>query len=170
MSTKPTHAGDLPTSTDGGELSRVCPSCGAAELIRDTRDIRYVYKGEQTTIAEVTGDFCASCGEVVLNREDGDRYSELVSAFQQQVNTLSGHEKGVTKPFPELRSPMSPQSQQRSLVQAQEMLAAMQYPSHFDANELRQVGNNLDDVLAAKSVSVDELVEEFKNAKNGHRG
>jgi HTH-type transcriptional regulator / antitoxin MqsA len=27
-----------------------CPECGAAELIRDTRNLRYVYKGESTTI------------------------------------------------------------------------------------------------------------------------
>ena len=25
-----------------------CPVCGAAELIRDTRDIAYTYKGEST--------------------------------------------------------------------------------------------------------------------------
>ena len=63
-----------------------CPSCGAAELIPETRDMPYVYKGEQTTVAEVTGDFCPACGEVVLDREHGDRYSDLVGAFQRQVN------------------------------------------------------------------------------------
>jgi HTH-type transcriptional regulator/antitoxin MqsA len=63
-----------------------CPSCGAAKLIRDTRDMPYVYKGELTTIAGVVGDFCSACGEVVLDREHGDRYSERVGAFQRQVN------------------------------------------------------------------------------------
>jgi HTH-type transcriptional regulator/antitoxin MqsA len=63
-----------------------CPSCGAAKLIHDTREIHYVYKGEHTAIPEVTGDFCPACGEVVLNREHGDRYSELIGAFQRQVN------------------------------------------------------------------------------------
>lgn len=63
-----------------------CPCCGAAELIRDTRDMPYVYKGENTSIPDVTGDFCPSCGEVVLNREHGDRYSELLGAFQRRVN------------------------------------------------------------------------------------
>ena len=53
-----------------------CPCCGAAELIHDTRDMPYTYKGENTTIPAVTGDFCPACGEVVLNREHGDRYSE----------------------------------------------------------------------------------------------
>jgi HTH-type transcriptional regulator/antitoxin MqsA len=63
-----------------------CPCCGAAELIYDTRDIPYIYKGEANTIPGVTGDFCPACGEVVLNREHGDRYSELVVLFQRQVN------------------------------------------------------------------------------------
>jgi len=62
-----------------------CPSCGAAELIHDTRDIPYVYKGESTTILDVTGDFCPACGEVVLNREHGDRYSELLGVYQRQA-------------------------------------------------------------------------------------
>ena len=63
-----------------------CPCCGAAELIYDTRDMPYTYKGETTTIPAVTGYFCPACGEVVLDREHGDRYSELLGLFQRQVN------------------------------------------------------------------------------------
>ncbi|MBV8624343.1 MAG: type II toxin-antitoxin system MqsA family antitoxin [Herbaspirillum sp.] len=63
-----------------------CPSCGAARLVRDTRDLPYTYKGQQTTIDAVTGDFCPACGEVLLDREHGDRYSELIGRFQRQVN------------------------------------------------------------------------------------
>ena len=63
-----------------------CPVCGAADLIHDTRDLAYTYKGETTTLPAVTGDFCPACGDVILNREHGDRYSELVGAFQRQVN------------------------------------------------------------------------------------
>ena len=29
-----------------------CPVCGAAELIHDTRDLPYTYKGESTTIRQ----------------------------------------------------------------------------------------------------------------------
>jgi len=64
-----------------------CPVCGAAELIRDTRDMPYTYKSESTVIAAVTGDFCPACGEAILNREHGDRYSEQVGLFQRQVNS-----------------------------------------------------------------------------------
>ncbi len=63
-----------------------CPVCGAAELIQDTRDVPYTYKGEATIIPAVTGEFCPACDEIILNREHGDRYSELLGAFQRQVN------------------------------------------------------------------------------------
>ncbi|MBU2839519.1 type II toxin-antitoxin system MqsA family antitoxin [Acidithiobacillus thiooxidans] len=66
-----------------------CPVCGAAELIHDTRDMPYIYKGETTTIPSVTGDFCSACGEVVLNRKYGDRYSDLIGQFQHQVDFIS---------------------------------------------------------------------------------
>ena len=64
-----------------------CPVCGAAELIHDTRDLSYIYKGETSLIPSVTGEFCPACDEVVLNREHGNRYSELVGLFQRQVNS-----------------------------------------------------------------------------------
>lgn len=63
-----------------------CPVCGAAKLMQDTRDLPYTYKGEATIIPAVTGEFCPACDEVLLNREQGDRYSELLGAFQRQVN------------------------------------------------------------------------------------
>lgn len=65
------------------------PVCGAAELMHDTRDLPYTYKGETTTIPAVMGDFCPACNEVVLDREQGDRYSELIGLFQKQVNAAT---------------------------------------------------------------------------------
>jgi len=67
-------------------MTMKCPCCGAAQLIQDTRDIPYTYKGEHTIIPAVTGDFCPACGEIILNREHGDRYSERLGLFQRQVN------------------------------------------------------------------------------------
>lgn len=64
----------------------MCPCCGAVELTHETRNIPHVYKGEKTTITKVTGDFCSACGEVVLDQEHGDRFSEMLGAFQRQVN------------------------------------------------------------------------------------
>ena len=63
-----------------------CPCCGGAELVRDTRDVPYAYKGETTTVLAVTGDFCPACGEVILDRENGDRYMREISFFSKDVD------------------------------------------------------------------------------------
>ena len=65
-----------------------CPVCGAAELVHDTRDVPYTYKGATTTIAAVTGDFCPACDEVVLKGTDWDRYSAAVGAHNKGVSPL----------------------------------------------------------------------------------
>lgn len=63
-----------------------CPSCGAAELVRDTRDLPYSYKGEATTIPAVSGDFCPACDEAVLEASESSRVSAAMLAFNKQVN------------------------------------------------------------------------------------
>ena len=63
-----------------------CPVCGAAELIHDTRDLPYTYKGETTFIALVTGDFCPACSESVLDATQSDRVMREMRAFSKQVN------------------------------------------------------------------------------------
>jgi len=62
-----------------------CPVCGAAELIHDTRDITYSYKGETTTL-KTTGDFCPACGESIHGAEDSERVMREMQAFNKQVN------------------------------------------------------------------------------------
>lgn len=63
-----------------------CPVCGAVELIHDTRDIPYTYKGETTSIPAVTGDFCPACAESVLDAAESDRVMQEMRAFSKQVN------------------------------------------------------------------------------------
>ena len=63
-----------------------CPSCGVAELVRDTRDLPYTYKGEATMIPAVSGDFCPACDEVVLEAGESSRISAAMLAFNKQVN------------------------------------------------------------------------------------
>ena len=63
-----------------------CPVCGAAELIHDTRDLPYTYKGETTVIAAVTGDFCPACSESILDAIESNRVMRDMSAFSRQVN------------------------------------------------------------------------------------
>lgn len=63
-----------------------CPACGAAEMLRATRDIPYTYKSESTVIAGVSGDYCPVCGESVLDAADSSRVSTAMLAFNKQVN------------------------------------------------------------------------------------
>ena len=66
-----------------------CPNCGDANLVRDTRDVIYAYKGEETTLLQVTGDFCPACEESILDAAESRRTLELMRAFNKQVNAAS---------------------------------------------------------------------------------
>jgi len=63
-----------------------CPVCGAAELIHDTRDLPYTYKGESTVIPAVTADFCPACDESITDMTETDRVMSEMQAFHKQVN------------------------------------------------------------------------------------
>ncbi len=63
-----------------------CPTCAEIELVHDTRDISYTYKGESTIIPTVTGDFCPACGEVVLDAAESTRTSVAMLDFNKQIN------------------------------------------------------------------------------------
>ena len=63
-----------------------CPVCGAAELVQDTRDLLYTYKGESTLLPCVTGDFCPACGESLLDLKETGRTMRLMADFNKQVN------------------------------------------------------------------------------------
>ena len=63
-----------------------CPVCGAAELVHDTRDLPYTYKGETTVIPLVTADFCSACDESITDLAETDRVMREMQAFNKQVN------------------------------------------------------------------------------------
>ncbi|MGN6652231.1 type II toxin-antitoxin system MqsA family antitoxin [Trinickia sp.] len=63
-----------------------CPVCGAADLVRDTRDVPFVYRGKATIISSVTADYCPACGESVPGKAEADRMSALMLAFKRDVD------------------------------------------------------------------------------------
>jgi HTH-type transcriptional regulator/antitoxin MqsA len=67
-------------------MTMKCPVCGAAELIHDTRDLPYTYKGETTVIPAVTADFCPACDESITDMTETDRVMSEMQAFHKQVN------------------------------------------------------------------------------------
>jgi HTH-type transcriptional regulator / antitoxin MqsA len=67
-------------------MNMKCPVCGAAELIHDTRDLPYTYKGETTVIPAVTADFCPACNESITDLAETERVMREMQAFNKQVN------------------------------------------------------------------------------------
>jgi HTH-type transcriptional regulator / antitoxin MqsA len=67
-------------------MTMKCPTCGAAELIHDTRDLPYTYKGETTVIPAVTADFCHACDESITDMTETERVMNEMQAFNKQVN------------------------------------------------------------------------------------
>jgi len=67
-------------------MTMKCPSCGAANLVRDTRDLPCIYKGETTILPQVTGDFCPACGESILDEAESRCTMNLMLEFNKQVN------------------------------------------------------------------------------------
>ena len=65
-----------------GDLIMKCPVCGASELVHDTRELPYTYKSETTTIPAVVGDYCAACGESVLDADESARASTAMLALK----------------------------------------------------------------------------------------
>lgn len=63
-----------------------CPICGEADLVHETRDLPYTYKGKTATLKAIEGDFCPACDEGVLSPEAVDRFGQLAQDFQKQVN------------------------------------------------------------------------------------
>ena len=63
-----------------------CPICARQDLVFDTRDIDYAYKGELTKIPSVNGEFCPSCGEMILDSIEAVRVNAAMMEFNKQVN------------------------------------------------------------------------------------
>lgn len=63
-----------------------CPNCGAAKLMHGTRDLPYTYKGKTKVLPKVTGEFCRSCGESILDAGESRRTMALMLTFNKEVN------------------------------------------------------------------------------------
>lgn len=63
-----------------------CPICGKGPLKRAKRSMPYTYKGRKTEIPAVSGDFCKTCGEVILDLDESARVSAAMLEFNRLVN------------------------------------------------------------------------------------
>jgi len=60
-----------------------CPSCGAAELEHDLRDLPYTFHNKSTVIHSVVGAWGPACGEVVVDAEESSRMSAAMLQFNK---------------------------------------------------------------------------------------
>ncbi|WP_283397407.1 type II toxin-antitoxin system MqsA family antitoxin [Wielerella bovis] len=61
-----------------------CPICGHPEMLHDTRNILYTYKGKTTTIANVEADYCDACGEHITDANESRRVMAQILDFNKQ--------------------------------------------------------------------------------------
>ncbi len=73
---------------------RKCPSCGIADMVFESRDIPFDYKGERLVVQNVLGWFCTSCNEAVFNEGEGVRYSAEIDNFAKSVDTRQAEDLG----------------------------------------------------------------------------
>lgn len=62
-----------------------CPSCGASELARDTRDLIYKHHGQALTVMAVTADFCPVCKEALTGPAETARMMQELKEQLQQL-------------------------------------------------------------------------------------
>ncbi|WP_263144015.1 type II toxin-antitoxin system MqsA family antitoxin [Pseudomonas sp. RIT-PI-AD] len=67
-----------------------CPVCGQADLVHDTRDLPYSYKGNIVTIPHVEADWCAACGESITGPAETRRVMAAMAEARQQANAAQG--------------------------------------------------------------------------------
>jgi HTH-type transcriptional regulator/antitoxin MqsA len=80
-----------------------CPVCGGAELVHDTRDMPFTYKGQTTKITSVTADWCDACGESLTGPAESERVMRAMNEFRQQVNAQDGNQELIRSVRKQLR-------------------------------------------------------------------
>jgi len=66
-----------------------CPTCGAAELTLDTRDLVYAHHGQRIVIPAVTAEFCAACDESITDLAETDRIMRAMRCITTQADVAN---------------------------------------------------------------------------------
>lgn len=74
-----------------------CPACGAAELIRDSRDVTYTAKGETHVVPAVTADFCSACGEVITDKSETQRVMRAIRSTGNESDSSANTKADLQK-------------------------------------------------------------------------
>jgi HTH-type transcriptional regulator/antitoxin MqsA len=75
-----------------------CAECDSnKELVEETRDLPYTYKGRKTVLKDISGGWCPACGEVYFRPGQGDKYLAAIRAFKKEVNAAMVDAEFVAK-------------------------------------------------------------------------
>ena len=74
-----------------------CVSCGKAEMVHETRNVSYTYKGQTTTFPNVSGDYCNACGESLHNEEEAEYLNGAMLSFIKEINGASGRPQFISE-------------------------------------------------------------------------
>ena len=74
-----------------------CIACGKAKMIRETRDVKYTYKGHTKTISNVSGEFCPRCNESLHTEDEAEYLSSEMLAFTKSVNGAAVDPEFITE-------------------------------------------------------------------------
>ncbi|MCC2681879.1 MAG: transcriptional regulator, family [Nitrosospira multiformis] len=68
----------------------MCVLCGRGELVRDTRDVPFTYKGQKTFIENIQGQYCSNCGRGFFgpNDDPDDKLMSGMDAFKELVDAM----------------------------------------------------------------------------------
>ena len=62
--------------------TKECLNCEDGQMIHDTRNIIYDYKGGHISIQDISGWFCNQCGEVEFDKGEGNRYAKEINKYE----------------------------------------------------------------------------------------
>jgi HTH-type transcriptional regulator / antitoxin MqsA len=69
-----------------------CPSCGTADMVFDSRDVPFNYKGERLIVKQIRGWFCSTCSEALFDDGEGARYAAKIDHFVKMIDFTSGED------------------------------------------------------------------------------
>lgn len=67
-------------------MSKVCLNCEIGEMVHDTREVPYEYKGHKTSISAVRGWHCPNCHEVEFDAGEGVKFAETIKRIAQDID------------------------------------------------------------------------------------
>ncbi|WP_428000130.1 type II TA system antitoxin MqsA family protein [Acidovorax sp.] len=64
-----------------------CAACGGNDLVYEERDVEYRYGKGVVVLAGLEAGYCPDCGEIMMKRDEAERYVTATRKLRVEVNT-----------------------------------------------------------------------------------